>query len=150
MTQKVDHLARGHLLGIEEVVDAHVDEHLLVVGFEVLVVVDAGNGLLGPELLGHDRRQHILVLVVVHGDKEVATAHSRTPQHGKCRRVTLDGDQIDETAQLVQLLRVAVDDRDVVSVAAQHLRQVAPHLAYARNYYLHTSEYRPHDARLRI
>ena len=37
--------------GVEQVVDAHVDEHLLVVGFQVFVVVDAGDGFPRPELL---------------------------------------------------------------------------------------------------
>ena len=52
MAQQVDDLASRDLLGIEQVVDTHVDEELLVVGLEVFVVVDAGDGLLRPELLG--------------------------------------------------------------------------------------------------
>ena len=137
VTQQIYHLQRSHLLGVEQVVDAHADEHLLVVGLQIFVVVDAGDGLLGPQLLGHDGRQNVLVLVVIDGDEQIAPTHARLAQHGESRGVALDRNQVGEAAQLVQRLGVAVDHRDVVTVSAQHARQMAAHLSYARNYYLH-------------
>ena len=44
----VDHLLSRHLFRIEQVVDPHVDKNLLVIGLQVFVVVDPGDGFLGP------------------------------------------------------------------------------------------------------
>ena len=137
MAQQVDHLARRDLLGIEQVVNAHVDEQLLVVRFEVLVVVDAGDGLLRPEPLGQRRRHDIVRLLVIDGDEKVAPAHRSAPQHREGRRVALDGEHVGQTAHLGQQFLVGVDNGDIVAVAAQHPGQMAAHLAGSRNYDLH-------------
>ena len=137
MAQQVDHLARRDLLGIEQVVDTHVDEQLLVVRFEVLVVVDAGDGLLRPEPLGQRRRHDIVRLLVIDGDEKVAPAHRSAPQHREGRRVALDGEHVGQTAHLGQQFLVGVDNGDIVAVAAQHPGQMAAHLAGSRNYDLH-------------
>ena len=100
MSEQVDDLAGRHLLGIEQVVDAHVYEHLLVVRFEVLVVVDTGYRLLGAQLLGHDGGKHVVVLDMVYGDEEVALAHGGLAQYGKCRGVTLDRDYVGKAADV--------------------------------------------------
>ena len=138
MAQQVDDLAGRHLLGVEQVVDAHVDEHLLVVGFEVFVVVDAGDGFPRTELLGQHRRHDVVVLLVVDGDEQVAFAHRSLAQHGEGRRVALDGDHVGQTAHLGEQLLVAVDDGDVVAVAAEHTGQVTAHLAGTRYHDFHS------------
>ena len=138
MPQQVDDLAGRHLFGIEQVVDAHVDEHLLVVGFEVLVVVDAGDGLPGAQLLGQHRRHDVVVLLVVHGDEKVALAHRSLAEHGESRRIPLDGNHVGQTPHVGKQFLVAVDNGDVVAVAAQHLRQMAPHLSRSRYYDFHS------------
>ena len=98
MPQEVDDLAGGDLLGIKEVVDAHVDEDLLVVGFEILVVVDTGDGLLGAELLGKHGGDNVDVLLVVDGDEEVAAAHRSPAQGSEGGGIALDGDDVGQTA----------------------------------------------------
>ena len=137
VAQQVDDLAGRHLLGVEQVVDAHVDEHLLVVGFEVFVVVDAGDRLARAELLGQHRRDDVVVLLVVDGDEEVALAHGGLAQHGEGRRVALDADDVGQAAHLGEELLIGVDDGDVVAVSAQHLGQVAAHFAGARYHDFH-------------
>ena len=92
MTQQVCHLTCRNLLGIEEVVDTHIDEKLLVIGLKILVVVDAGDGLLRTELLRHHRRQDIMSLFVIYGDEEVAASYTRLAQHRKGGGVALNGD----------------------------------------------------------
>ena len=138
MSQQVDDLAGRNLLGIEQVVDAHVNEHLLVIGFEVFVVIDAGDGFLGPELLGQHRRHDVGVLLVVDGDEQVALAHRSLSQHGEDRRIALDRNHIGQAAHFGEQLLIAVDDGDVVAVAAEHPRQMAAHLARTRYHDFHT------------
>ena len=131
MPQEVDDLAGRDLLGVEQVVDAHVDEHLLVVGFQVFVVVDAGDGFFGPELLGQHRH-------VVHGDEQVALAHLRLAEHGEGRRIALDRNHVGKAPHVGKQLLVGVDDGDVVAVATEHFRQMAPHLARTRYHDFHS------------
>ena len=133
MAQEVDHLAGCNLLGIEQVVDAHVDEHLLVVGFEVFVVVDPRDRLLRPEALGQRGRDDVGILLVVYGDEQVALADRSAAQHGEGRRVALDRDDVGQARDLGQGLRIAVHDGDLMAVAAQHAGQMASHLAGSRN-----------------
>ena len=137
MPQQVDDFPGRHLLGIEQVVDAHFDKDLLVVGLQVFVVVNAGDGFLRSELLGEHGRHHVVVLDVVHGDEQVAPAHRRLAQHGERGRIALDGNHVGQAGHVGQELLVAVDDGDVVAVAAEHLGQVAAHLARTRYYDLH-------------
>ncbi len=137
MPQEVDDLAGGDLLGIKEVVDAHVDEDLLVVGLEILVVVDTGDGLLGAELLGEHGGDDVDVLLVVDGDEEVAATHRSPAQGSEGGGIALDGDDVGQTAHLREELLVAVDDGDVVAVAAQHPGQMAAHLARTRYHDFH-------------
>ena len=138
VTQEVDHLAGRDLLGVEEVVDTHVDKDLLVVRLEVFVVINAGDRLLRAELFGEHRGDDVVVLLVVHGDKEVALAHGGTPQDGHGGRITLDGDHIGQVGNLLQELRVAVHHRNIVVVTTQHARQMATHLASTCNNDLHS------------
>ena len=88
--QQIDHLLSRHLFRIEQVVDTHVDKNLLVIGLQVFVVVDPGDGFLGPELLGQHRCHHVVVLDMIDGDEQVALSHRSLPQHGKGRGVALD------------------------------------------------------------
>jgi hypothetical protein len=127
--QQIDHLGRRNLFGIEKVVDSHFDENLLVVGFEILVVVDAGDGFACTELLGDHRRDDVVVFGVVHRDEEIALACRGLAQRLKGGRIPLDGDDVGQRPHLFERLGVAVDDRDVVAVAAQHRRQMAAHLS---------------------
>ena len=129
MAQQIRHLLRGNLLGVEQVVDTHIDEHLLVVGLEVLIVVDTRDRLLGTELLGHNSREDIHILVVIDGNEQITTPNARLTQHGKGGGVAFDGDQIGHSLQLVERLHVAVDNRNIVAATAQHTRQVATHLS---------------------
>ena len=76
--------------------------------------------------------------LVVHGDEQVALAHRSLAQHGEGRRVALDGDHVGQTAHLGEQLLVAVDDGDVVAVAAEHTGQVTAHLAGTRYYDFHS------------
>ena len=138
MPQEVDDFAGRNLLGVEQVVDAHIDEHLLVVGFQVFVVVDAGDGFLGPELLGQHRRHDIVVLHVVHGDEQVALAHLRLAEHGEGRRIALDRNHVGKAPHVGKQLLVGVDDGNVVAVATEHFRQMAPHLARTRYHDFHS------------
>ncbi len=137
MAQQVDDLAGRHLLGIEQIVDAHVDEHLLVVRLKVFVVIDAGDRFLGSQFLGQHRRHDVVVLLVVHSDEEVAAPHRRLAQHGERRRVALHGNHVCQAPYLRQQFLIAVDDSDVVAVAAEHPRQMAAHLACTRYYDFH-------------
>lgn len=139
MTQQVDDLRRGDLLGIKEVVDTHVDEDLFVVGFQILAVVDAGDGLAGAEFLGHHRRDDVVVLLVVDGDEEVAFAHRRPPQHLEQGRIALDGDDIGQRTHVGEQFAVGVDDGDFVAVAAQHAGQMTAHFAGAGDDDFHDS-----------
>src|SRR5699024_345774 len=76
VAEQVDDFAGGHFFRVEEVVDAQVHEHLLVIGLKIFVVVDAGDGLAGAELLGEDGGDDIDVLLVVYGDEQVCLGRS--------------------------------------------------------------------------
>ena len=93
---------------------------------------------LNKELIGKQRRHDVVVLLVVDGDEQVAFAHRSLAQHGEGRRVALDGDHVGQTAHLGEQLLVAVDDGDVVAVAAEHTGQVTAHLAGTRYHDFHS------------
>ena len=128
MPQQVDDLAGRHLLRIEQVVDAHVDEHLFVVGFQIFVVVDAGDRLAGAELLGQHGRNDVRRLFGTHGDEEVRLAHGGLLEHRERRAVALDDDHVGHARDGLQPLGIVVHDGDVVVFAAEHLGQMAAHL----------------------
>ena len=136
--QQIDHLLSRHLFRIEQVVDTHVDKNLLVIGLQVFVVVDPGDGFLGPELLGQHRCHHVVVLDMIDSDEQVALSHRSLPQHGKGRGVALDRQHVGQAGHIGQQLRIAVYDRDVVPVATEHFRQMASHFARTRNNDFHT------------
>ena len=137
MPQQIDHLARSHFLGIEQVVDAHVDEHLLVVGFEVFVVIDPRDRLAGAKLFGQHGRDDINRLFGTHRDEKIGLAHRRFFQYGKSRAVTLDGNYVGHSRDLFDPFRVVVDHGNIVRSAAEHFRQVGSHLPYSRYDYPH-------------
>lgn len=85
MPQQVDDLLCRGFLRIEKVVDAHVDEHLLVVRFEVFVVVDPRDRFTGAELFGQHRRHDVRSLFGQYGDIQVGFADGRFFQGRKSR-----------------------------------------------------------------
>ena len=91
-------------------------------------------------------RHDVVVLLVVDGDEEVALAHRGLAQHGKGGRVALDRNDVGQAAHVGQQLLVGVDDGDVVAVSAQHLGQMAPHLAGSRNDDSHRFDFWPDAA----
>ncbi len=139
MSQQVYHLACGYLLGVEQVVDAHVYEDLLAVGFEILVVVDAGYGLLRTQLLGHDGREYVVVLDGVHGDEQVALARAGLAQYAERRGIALDGYDVRQIAHLCQRLRVGIGNGYIVAVAAEHLGKMTAHISRTGYNNLHNS-----------
>ena len=138
MTQQVHHLLGGNLLGVEEVVDTNVDKDLLVVGFEIFVVVDAGDGLACAELFGNHCRDDVGALFAVYGDKEVGLAHRGLFECCEGGAVALDGHHVGGVREVFEQLGVAVDNTDVVVALAQHSGQVATHFSCSCNYDSHT------------
>ena len=94
MAQQMGHLLSSYTFRIEEVVDTHIDKHLLVVGLQIFVIVDTSDRFLRAQLLCHNGGKDILILVVINGNKEVATTHTSTAQHSKSRSIALDGDKV--------------------------------------------------------
>ena len=137
VAEQVDHLVGRHLLGVEQVVDAHVDEHLLVVRFQILVVVDPGDRLTRAELLGQYGRDDVRRLLGPHGDEQIRLAYRGFLQYRERRAVSLDDDYVGHAGDRLEPLGIVVHDRDVVIFPAQHLGQMAAHLARSGNYDFH-------------
>ena len=137
MPQQVDDLLRRGFLRIEKVVDAHVDEHLLVVRFEVFVVVDPRDRFTGAELFGQHRRHDVRSLFGQYGDIQVGFADGRFFQGRKSRAIPFDDDDVYHSGDRLEPFRVVVDDRYFVVFAAQHFGQVAAHFADSGDYDFH-------------
>ena len=135
--QQGDDLLRRHLFRVKQVVDPHVDENLLVVGPQVLVVVDAGDRLFRPELFGQRGREDIGVFLRSHGHEQVAALHLSPLEAVERCDVPLDGQHVRECRQFVEPFFVVVDDRDVVVFVAEHLHEMAAHLAGPGDEYFH-------------
>ena len=137
VSQQIDYLPCGYLLRIEQVVDAQVHEHLLIVRLKVFVVVDTGDGFACAELFGEDGGDDVDVLLVVHRDEEVGLAYGGFPERGESGAVALYRHDVGHSLHVVEQPGVGIDDRYVVVAAAEHLRQVVAHFAGPRNDYLH-------------
>jgi hypothetical protein len=72
-------------------------------------------------------------------DEKVASGDSCIPHHLDGRGHALDCDDICDGRQLGQALGIAVDDRDLVGLAAEHLGQVRSHLSGSFNDYSHNT-----------
>ena len=139
MAQEIDNLTSGNLLGIEEIVDAHIDKYLLAVRLEILVAIDTRNRFLRTELLCHNCREDIVVLDRVYRDKEVALTNSRLTQHRELCSVALDSNHIYKVTRLGQRLRVYIGYSNIVTITTEHTSKVCTHISSTSYHYLHNT-----------
>jgi hypothetical protein len=80
---------------------------------------------------------HVGLVAVGHGDDHVGILGAGADQYVRVRTVADDGANIQTVLQLLQYLRIAIDDRDVVELAGEIVRDRGPDLAGAENDDLH-------------
>ena len=104
----------GQHLGVDDGVDAHGAEEVAVFGQRVLVVVDAGYRLPGPELRGQHAGRHVVCLVGRDPDEEVCPVDfgllQRIDRGGRERQ----GEYVEVRRKVLQLFGRFVHERDVV------------------------------------
>ena len=120
-------------LGADHGVDADLLEELIVARQEVLMVVDAGEGLACAEVAGQHAGRDVGRLFGGDADEEVGIADVGVLQIVQRGGITDDGQDLHAGLGEGQIILIGVKEDDVVAFARKHFRQVAAYLAGARN-----------------
>ena len=145
MAQHVHDLVAGDFFREEEHVHAHVLEQQFVLRGQVVLIGDAGDDPLGAQFLGQQGADDVdaLGLMGIDGDEKVRVSATGILEDADGGEFADDGGYIRLARQPPDAFLVAVDDRDVVGLLAQHLGQMRTHLSGTFNDYLHTKPFNP-------
>ena len=98
---------------------------------KVDLVADPGDGLLGAHVFGGKRRDDVHLVVVRHGDKEIAPVCPGLTQRPLAPSVALEHHGVQHVLGGREYLGVPVDDHYVVSLMYEDPGDVASYLAHS-------------------
>ncbi len=125
-------LPGGGPLGVDGHGEAQLVPHKAELLF-ILGVADAGDGVLGPQLPGHQAGEDVQLVAGGGGDQELRLFHLRLFLHAVNRAVAADSHNVIDVDDVVDELGVLVHHGDVVPVGRELLGQGGAHLPSAHD-----------------
>ena len=104
----------------------------------ILRVPDAGDCVPRADFLCDEAAKKVQLVRHRHRDEKVGRIHARFHLRGICRAVSLDAQNIQVLARLLQGLAAAVNDRYLVPLTRELLGERASDLAVADNHNFHS------------
>ena len=136
---------RGGTLGI----DRHVDAHLALQKRQAVVVfrvTDAGDGVLGSQLFGHQAAKHVGFVAGGGGNDDIRLVRPRVHQSGGVGPIATHAQHIQRILAALEDFLAAVHNDHVMPLSCEMFRQRMTYFAVTNHQDSHTSILRIHKA----
>ena len=131
--ERVNDLVCCQYFRINEVVQTHLLEELLVLGQEVFVVIDTCQCFLRAELVRHETGGHVLGLIGRNGDEQVTIPDADVFEVMDRSRAADFGQHVVFGIEVAEFLDVLIHQTDFHVFAGQQLSQVPSYFSSSCN-----------------
>ena len=134
--EQTEDFARGDLFGI----NAHAQSQLVaqqVLGFQILAVAHAGDGMLAAELARYHAAKEVGFIRRGDGDEQIGCGYAGLALQCGAGAIAFHNHDVQMIRRLAECAALAVDDHQIMSFAAERLGKGKADFAVADNHNLH-------------